>query len=41
VVVDAEGIAIYVAEIVYRGDCVQLHIDLLDQARSGRRGRRT
>jgi GntR family transcriptional regulator len=41
VVVDAEGIAIYVAEIVYRGDCVQLHIDLLDQARSGRRSRRT
>jgi GntR family transcriptional regulator len=40
VVVDAEGIAIYVAEIVYRGDCVKLHIDLLENARGDRRGRR-
>jgi GntR family transcriptional regulator len=40
VVVDAQGIAIYVAEIIYRGDCVKLRIDLLDQARSGRRGGR-
>jgi GntR family transcriptional regulator len=33
VVVDAQGIAIYVAEIIYRGDCVKLHIDLLQNAR--------
>jgi hypothetical protein len=40
VVVDAQGIAIYVAEIIYRGDCVKLHIDLLQNARGGRsRGR--
>lgn len=39
VVVDAQGIAIYVAEIIYRGDCVKLHIDLLDNGRSGRRRR--
>jgi GntR family transcriptional regulator len=32
VVVDTDGIAIYVAEIVYRGDCVKLHIDLLENA---------
>ena len=36
VVVDTQGIAIYVAEIIYRGDCVKLHIDLLDQARRSR-----
>ena len=40
VVVDAQGIAIYVAEIIYRGDCVKLHIDLLQNARDGRRRRR-
>lgn len=40
VVVDAQGIAIYVAEIIYRGDCVKLHIDLLENARGGRSGRR-
>ena len=40
VVVDAKGIAIYVAEIIYRGDCVKLHIDLLQNARGGRSGRR-
>jgi hypothetical protein len=32
VVVDTDGIAMYVAEIVYRGDCVKLHIDLLENA---------
>jgi GntR family transcriptional regulator len=37
VVVDAKGIAIYVAEIIYRGDCVKLRIDLLGNARGGRR----
>jgi GntR family transcriptional regulator len=35
VVVDESGVAIYVAEISYRGDCVKLDIDLLDQV--GRR----
>jgi GntR family transcriptional regulator len=34
VVIDREGVAIYVAEIVYRNDCVKLHIDLLDRSRS-------
>lgn len=29
VVIDEEGTAIYVAEVVFRGDCVKLHIDLL------------
>jgi GntR family transcriptional regulator len=38
VVIDREGVAIYVAEIVYRNDCVKLHIDLLD--RSGSRAKR-
>lgn len=28
VVVDDQGIAIYVAEIVYRGDCIKFHIEL-------------
>ena len=37
VVVDTGGIAIYVAEIIYRGDCVKLRIDLLGAARGGRR----
>lgn len=32
VVVDAAGIAIYVGDIVYRGDCVKLDIDLLGGA---------
>jgi GntR family transcriptional regulator len=40
VVVDARGIAVYVAEIIYRGDCVKLHIDLLENGRGGRSGRR-
>ena len=30
VVVDERGIAIYVADIVYRGDCVKFNIDLLN-----------
>lgn len=34
VVIDDEGTAIYVADIIYRGDCVKLDIDLLDHARS-------
>lgn len=34
VVIDDQGTAIYVADIIYRGDCVKLDIDLLDRARS-------
>ena len=33
VVIDRSGVAIYVAEIVYRNDCVKLHIDLLERSR--------
>ena len=29
VVVDDKGVAIYIGDIVYRGDCVKLDIDLL------------
>ena len=34
VVTNHKGVAIYVAEIVYRNDCVKLHIDLLDRSKS-------
>ena len=34
VVTDREGAAIYVAEIIYRNDCVKLYINLLDGSRS-------
>ncbi len=34
VVTDPEGVAIYVAEIIYRNDCVKLYINLLDGSRS-------
>lgn len=37
VAIDEKGTAIYVADIIYRGDCVRLHIDLLD-SQSSRRG---
>ena len=30
VVTDRKGVAIYVAEIIYRNDCVKLYINLLD-----------
>jgi len=33
-VVDDRGIAIYVADIVYRGDCVRFDIDLLNAKKS-------
>ena len=36
VVVDRKGVAIYVAEIVYRNDVVKLHIQLLDDARQAK-----
>lgn len=29
VVVDGDGVAVYVGEIIYRGDCIKLDIDLL------------
>jgi GntR family transcriptional regulator len=34
VVTNREGTAIYVAEIIYRNDCVKLHIDLFDRTQS-------
>jgi GntR family transcriptional regulator len=34
VVTNRDGTAIYVAEIIYRNDCVKLYIDLLDRNRS-------
>lgn len=36
VVVDLNGVAIYVADIVYRNDCVKLHIELLGQTKAGK-----
>ena len=35
VVLDSGGVAIYVADISYRGDVIKLHVDLLANARSG------
>jgi GntR family transcriptional regulator len=44
VVADANDVAIYVAEITYRSDCIKLFIDLLDRAkpatRTARRSRK-
>jgi GntR family transcriptional regulator len=37
VVIDAAGIAIYVADITYRSDVIKLHIDLLANSRAARR----
>jgi GntR family transcriptional regulator len=37
VVTNRKGIAIYVADIVYRNDCVKLHIDLLGKSARQRR----
>lgn len=34
VVTNRKGVAIYVAEIIYRNDCVKLHIDLLDRSKA-------
>ncbi|CAG2157681.1 HTH-type transcriptional repressor NagR [Cupriavidus yeoncheonensis] len=43
VVIDADGVAVYVADITYRSDCVKLTIDLLEglkrQQKDGRRTR--
>jgi GntR family transcriptional regulator len=38
VVTNRKGVAIYVADIVYRNDCVKLYIDLLDRSGSERSG---
>lgn len=38
VVTNRKGVAIYVAEIVYRNDCVKLHIDLMQKPAPRRRG---
>jgi GntR family transcriptional regulator len=40
VVVDRRGIAIYVADIIYRGDCIRLETTLLNDAGSKRPTRR-
>jgi GntR family transcriptional regulator len=37
VVIDEKGIAIYVADIIYRSDAIKLHIDLLASARASSR----
>lgn len=37
VVIDGKGIAIYVADIIYRSDAIKLHIDLLAGARASSR----
>jgi len=37
VVTNSKGVAIYVAEIIYRNDCVKLHIDLLSKSSARRR----
>lgn len=34
VVTNREGVAIYVAEIIYRNDCIKLYIKLLDRSKS-------
>ena len=39
VVNNSRGVAIYVAEIIYRNDCVKLHIDLLDKSKTNGAGR--
>jgi len=40
VVLDPKGIAIYVADIIYRSDAVKLHIDLLAGSRTSAQSRR-
>ena len=39
VVIDDKGVAIYVADITYRSDVIQLHIDLLANSRAPSRRR--
>jgi hypothetical protein len=39
-VIDAKGVALYAADIIYRSDAIKLHIDLLAGTRvSSRRAR--
>lgn len=40
VVIDDKGVAIYVADIIYRSDAIKLHIDLLAGARASSRSAR-
>jgi len=40
VVLDSEGIAVYVADIIYRSDAIKLHIDLLANSRHSPRSTR-
>jgi GntR family transcriptional regulator len=35
VVIDADGVAVYVADITYRGEVIRLHIDLLAHSAAG------
>jgi GntR family transcriptional regulator len=39
VVIDTDGVAIYVANIIYRSDAIKLHIDLLARTQTARRQR--
>jgi len=39
VVIDRRGIAIYVGEITYRGDCIRLETNLLHSAEASQRGK--
>jgi GntR family transcriptional regulator len=39
VLIDRDGVAIYVADIIYRSDAIQLHIDLFAQGPAKARGR--
>lgn len=39
IVADENGVAIYVAEIVYRSDCIKLFIDLLDRVKPSSPGK--
>jgi len=41
VVIDGRGVAIYVADIVYRSEVIKLHIDLLANTGAGRVARTT
>ena len=36
VVIDRSSVAIYVADIVHRNDCVKLHIELFEQSKSSK-----
>jgi GntR family transcriptional regulator len=40
VVLDRKGVAIYVADIIYRSDAIKLHIDLFANARAPVRSER-